>query len=755
VSHRPEAHRCSKRPAPVTHPRPSVPAEPPVSLAGRPIGRAGSDRSRDGSSMAGSSDTALLGTEELVGEVLGVHHADRGPASGWSRSPGGRGGRVSAARVRSRTSSRGRRAAGRTPERPRPLRPDVRGDALRAGDAQRRRGLTAFLTSERFAHVPPGPRCRRARAVRDDRRRCHRAGCRAPRRRRGSSADDASALCDAWEAGLALGASCGSSRARVADGCRPLGTCTLRCRRRRRRARGPLPPAGSPSGCASRTSIASPSGSGSPRDDVRRLARRRCRGGAWGAPRRTVTSTCPRRGSCSCVRRRCSVWTPCSWSTGSSVRSRRDSWSLSRSPGRRSRAAGQRTPTRSRSRRGSAGCSVGAHVPVLDSSTSARRREAPDGRTEDRMVRPEGPLSSSRPTSRPRSELTLDRGRERADRRSGHGEVDHGASSSSPAPCWAARTSRSRRRRAARRSGSRSSPTIPRRRAPAARGTTRRGRRVPVPLRPRPSSCPSTSSSSTRRRCATRGSRPARRGGPRRLRTSCSSATRTSCRRSGRATCCATSCAAASCRSRARGDPPPGGRVAHRHARRGILAGDPGRCAASTATCSSRRSRTGAAIAARVVQAVAERAPEHFGVDVDDVQVLAPVYRGPERCRRAQRGAQGGAQPGGRRRAVGGFHVGDRVMQTRNDPELDVANGDVGTVVDLSVRDGTVRVGFPRGEVTYPRTACATSCGLGGHRPQGAGRGVAGRRPRARPRAPQHAVAQPRLHGGDPAARRR
>jgi exodeoxyribonuclease V alpha subunit len=42
-------------------------------------------------------------------------------------------------------------------------------------------------------------------------------------------------------------------------------------------------------------------------------------------------------------------------------------------------------------------------------------------------------------------------------------------------------------------------------------------------------------------------------------------------------------------------------------------------------------------------------------------------------------------------------------MQTRNDAELDVANGDVGRVVDLSARKGTLRVAFPRGEVTYTR----------------------------------------------------
>jgi exodeoxyribonuclease V alpha subunit len=42
-------------------------------------------------------------------------------------------------------------------------------------------------------------------------------------------------------------------------------------------------------------------------------------------------------------------------------------------------------------------------------------------------------------------------------------------------------------------------------------------------------------------------------------------------------------------------------------------------------------------------------------------------------------------------------------MQTRNDPELDVANGDVGTVVDVMPARSELRVGFPRGEVVYPK----------------------------------------------------
>jgi exodeoxyribonuclease V alpha subunit len=108
-------------------------------------------------------------------------------------------------------------------------------------------------------------------------------------------------------------------------------------------------------------------------------------------------------------------------------------------------------------------------------------------------------------------------------------------------------------------------------------------------------------------------------------------------------------------------------------------------------------------IVPRVVQAVAERAPDYFGVEVDDVQVLAPMYRGPAGVDALNAALKEALNPPGARPSVAGFHEGDRVMQTRNDAELDVANGDIGRVVDLSRRDGTLRVAFPRGEVTYQR----------------------------------------------------
>lgn len=136
---------------------------------------------------------------------------------------------------------------------------------------------------------------------------------------------------------------------------------------------------------------------------------------------------------------------------------------------------------------------------------------------------------------------------------------------------------------------------------------------------------------------------------------------------------------------------------------RGILAGDPGELRGIDGDVFVAEEPDRTAIAARVVRAVAERAPEHFGVTVDDVQVLAPVYRGPNGVDALNVALKAALNPGEGRPAVGGLQVGDRVMQTRNDPELDVANGDVGTVIDLSRADGTVRVAYPRGEVTHPR----------------------------------------------------
>lgn len=109
------------------------------------------------------------------------------------------------------------------------------------------------------------------------------------------------------------------------------------------------------------------------------------------------------------------------------------------------------------------------------------------------------------------------------------------------------------------------------------------------------------------------------------------------------------------------------------------------------------------AIVPRVVAAVADRIPAYFGVRPDDIQVVAPVYRGPCGVDALNAGLREALNPPADRPAVGGLRAGDRVMQTRNDAERDVSNGDIGTVVDADVRRRALRVAFPRGEVRYDR----------------------------------------------------
>ncbi len=110
-----------------------------------------------------------------------------------------------------------------------------------------------------------------------------------------------------------------------------------------------------------------------------------------------------------------------------------------------------------------------------------------------------------------------------------------------------------------------------------------------------------------------------------------------------------------------------------------------------------------ASAAERVVEVVTQRIPQSFGMNwIDDVQVLAPMYRGDcgvdalnDRLREA-------LGHGGREVVYGGrtWRTGDRVVHTRNDYAREVFNGDMGRVARVD-EDGTVLVRFPEKEVLY------------------------------------------------------
>lgn len=106
-----------------------------------------------------------------------------------------------------------------------------------------------------------------------------------------------------------------------------------------------------------------------------------------------------------------------------------------------------------------------------------------------------------------------------------------------------------------------------------------------------------------------------------------------------------------------------------------------------------------------MVEVVTERIPRAFGFDwTQDVQVIAPMYKGDcgvDVLNDSLREAQG---VGGREVVRGDrrWRLGDRVIQTRNDYEKKVFNGDMGTIVRVS-EDGEVTVRFPEQDVTFER----------------------------------------------------
>jgi len=110
-----------------------------------------------------------------------------------------------------------------------------------------------------------------------------------------------------------------------------------------------------------------------------------------------------------------------------------------------------------------------------------------------------------------------------------------------------------------------------------------------------------------------------------------------------------------------------------------------------------------ASAAERVIEVVTERIPQSFGLSwIDDVQVLAPMYRGEcgvdalnDRLRQALGVAGREVVQGGRT-----WRLGDRVVHTRNDYEKEVFNGDMGRIVRVD-EEGSVLVRFPEREVLY------------------------------------------------------
>jgi exodeoxyribonuclease V alpha subunit len=105
---------------------------------------------------------------------------------------------------------------------------------------------------------------------------------------------------------------------------------------------------------------------------------------------------------------------------------------------------------------------------------------------------------------------------------------------------------------------------------------------------------------------------------------------------------------------------------------------------------------------------VARRIPQRFGLDPRrDIQVLSPTHRGQAGVASLNTLLQQALNPPAAARAehrMGGtvFRVGDRVLQLRNNYDLEVYNGDIGEVVAIDPEEQLLTVGYDgEREVAY------------------------------------------------------
>jgi exodeoxyribonuclease V alpha subunit len=105
---------------------------------------------------------------------------------------------------------------------------------------------------------------------------------------------------------------------------------------------------------------------------------------------------------------------------------------------------------------------------------------------------------------------------------------------------------------------------------------------------------------------------------------------------------------------------------------------------------------------ATIVELVTDRIPKKFGFDpFRDIQVLSPMHRGEAGVSKLNESLQDALNASGVPVPRGMLRVGDKVLQTRNNYELDVYNGDVGILTLLDEANKEVQVTYEDRSVLY------------------------------------------------------
>ncbi len=106
----------------------------------------------------------------------------------------------------------------------------------------------------------------------------------------------------------------------------------------------------------------------------------------------------------------------------------------------------------------------------------------------------------------------------------------------------------------------------------------------------------------------------------------------------------------------------------------------------------------------KAVDLIANKLPAKYGLhSIDDIQMLSPMKKGVVGCENANLTLQNALNPSSSPLIKMGkiFHIGDKVMQIRNNYQKIVFNGDVGRIKDINREDQEICVIFDNKEVFY------------------------------------------------------
>jgi exodeoxyribonuclease V alpha subunit len=110
-------------------------------------------------------------------------------------------------------------------------------------------------------------------------------------------------------------------------------------------------------------------------------------------------------------------------------------------------------------------------------------------------------------------------------------------------------------------------------------------------------------------------------------------------------------------------------------------------------------------IQTKLLRVVTERIPQRFGLHpIRDVQILTPMNRGSLGARALNEVLQQTLNPDTAPRVTRfgwTYAPGDKVIQTVNDYDKDVFNGDIGHIARVDLEEGVVHIDFDGRKVTY------------------------------------------------------